>query len=177
VAVLVCSLAGYAQGWNGRGGFSNAYIIQNRDDNRYYAEGFRDGREDARMGRSYHTRSFGFDDRDDRDAYQAGYSAGFNQETAALNGYAPRPRYEGEAVAVVPYASPSGNSAYGIGFRDGLRHGASDRSTGHSYRPTKDGDWRDADRGYVSALGSKQAYKEMYRSGYEAGYDRGFRDR
>src|SRR5690349_2479865 len=86
VAMLVLSAAGYAQGWHWSGG--NSYVsYQDRDDNRFYREGFRDGANDARAGLSYHTRSYGFGDRDDRDAYQAGYNAGYNQEVALMRGY------------------------------------------------------------------------------------------
>src|ERR1051325_6212254 len=59
-----------------------------------------------------------------------------------------------------------GRQAYNIGYQDGMRHGQSDRMTGHSYRPTHDDDYRNADRGYSSAYGNRQGYKDQYRNGY-----------
>ena len=67
-----------------------------------------------------------------------------------------------------------GRQAYNIGYQDGLRHGQSDRMTGHSYRPTHDDDYRNADRGYSGAYGSQQAYKDQYRNGYMTGYNAGY---
>lgn len=67
-----------------------------------------------------------------------------------------------------------GRQAYNIGYQDGQRHGQSDRMTGHSYRPTHDDDYRNADRGYSNAYGSKQAYKDQYRNGYMSGYNAGY---
>jgi len=61
-----------------------------------------------------------------------------------------------------------------IGYQDGLRHGQSDRATGHSYRPSHDDDYRNASRGYSSASGSKDQYKAIYRQGYEQGYRQGY---
>ena len=62
-----------------------------------------------------------------------------------------------------------------IGFRDGQNDGRSDRSHGHSFRPTHDDNYKNADRGYSSSMGDKQAYKDAYRRGYERGYNEGFR--
>ena len=61
-----------------------------------------------------------------------------------------------------------------LGYEDGLRIGARDRNTGHSFRPTNGERFEDADRGYNSGFGSKQEYKDTYRSGYREGYERGY---
>ncbi|MGZ4814407.1 MAG: hypothetical protein ACXVZV_03300, partial [Terriglobales bacterium] len=61
-----------------------------------------------------------------------------------------------------------------IGYQDGLNDGRSDRMTGHSFRPTQDDNYKNADRGYSSAFGAKQIYKDTYRQGYEQGYQQGY---
>jgi len=61
-----------------------------------------------------------------------------------------------------------------VGYRDGLNDGRHDRDTGHSFRPTHDDNYKNADRGYSSNMGSKQAYKDTYRRGYERGYNEGY---
>ena len=70
-------------------------------------------------------------------------------------------------------AAYSGNAEQ-IGFQDGLRDGRNDRMTGHSFRPTHDDNYHNADRGYSGAFGGKQAYKDTYRMGYERGYQEGY---
>jgi hypothetical protein len=64
-----------------------------------------------------------------------------------------------------------------IGYQDGFNDGLSDRRTGHSYRPTHDGNYRHADRGYNYSFGSKGYYKQIYREGYEQGYSQGYNTR
>ena len=61
-----------------------------------------------------------------------------------------------------------------IGYRDGMNDGRRDRDGGHSFRPTHDDNYKNADRGYNGSMGSKQAYKDAYRRGYERGYQEGF---
>lgn len=60
-----------------------------------------------------------------------------------------------------------------FGFQDGLNDGRNDRATGHSFRPTHDGNFHHADRGYYGG-GDKNYYKQLYRQAYENGYDRGY---
>ena len=66
------------------------------------------------------------------------------------------------------------NNAAQIGYQDGLNDGRQDRMTGHSFRPTQDDNFKNADRGYSSAFGDKQGYKNTYRQGYEQGYQQGY---
>lgn len=161
---------------------------QRSDSNRYYSQGMRDGRADREHNRrpSYSCR--GCDDRRDRDAYSAGYRAGYGNGPSGMYGY-PNGRSgnggwgnggygnggygNGGYGRGGPYNS-GGAQAYNYGFQDGLRHGSQDRSTGHSYRPTHDDDYRNADRGFYSGFGNKQDYKNQYRSGYMTGYQRGW---
>jgi flagellar biosynthesis/type III secretory pathway protein FliH len=55
-----------------------------------------------------------------------------------------------------------------------LNDGRNDRQSGHSFRPTQDGNYKHADRGYSSGLGDKNQYKQVYRQGYEQGYQQGY---
>lgn len=71
-------------------------------------------------------------------------------------------------------ASNGGRQAEDVGYRDGMNDGRHDRQTGHSFRPTNDDNYKNADRGYSSSMGSKQQYKDTYRRGYERGYNEGY---
>jgi hypothetical protein len=95
------------------------------------------------------------------------------------SGQSPDPSYS------QPYGQrgPDSRSGYGyyakdpatrIGFMDGMRHGQRDLYTGHSYRPTHDGDFRHADRGYDHHFGPKWEYKNSYREAYLRGYQQGY---
>jgi hypothetical protein len=44
--------------------------------------------------------------------------------------------------------------------------------SGHSFRPTHDGNYKHADRGYNG--GDKNYYKQAYRQAYEQGYQQGY---
>lgn len=61
------------------------------------------------------------------------------------------------------------------GYRDGITHGAEHRSESKRYNPTSTRHYKDADDGYRSEYGSKDAYKQAYRDGFQRGYDEGFR--
>ena len=65
-------------------------------------------------------------------------------------------------------------NARDFGFRDGRDDGERDRVTGHSYRPTHDGNYKHADRGYDPAYNNKPLYRDEYREAYAAGYERGY---
>jgi len=133
-----------------------------REQNRFYQQGLRDGHEDREHGRGWRIRDRHWDDRGDRDAYIDGYRAGFGGPA-----YGMRDPDDG-------YRRNYRQQAYNFGYEDGLRIGAQDRNGGHSFRPTHGDRWDDADRGYTSSFGSKQAYKDAYRSGYREGYERGY---
>ncbi|HZU42545.1 MAG TPA: hypothetical protein VE994_07735 [Terriglobales bacterium] len=146
-------------------GRSYAFDHEAREQNRFYQQGLRDGREDREHGRTWRIRDRHWDDRGDRDAYIDGYRAGFGAP-----GYGMRDPDDG-------YRRNYMRQAYNFGYEDGVRIGAQDRDGGHSFRPTHGDRWDDADRGYNSSFGSKQAYKDAYRSGYREGYERGYNRR
>lgn len=60
------------------------------------------------------------------------------------------------------------------GYSDGVREGANDRATGHSYRPTSDTGFRLATNGYQGQFGSRDQYKQWYRQAYQQGYQQGY---
>jgi len=74
-------------------------------------------------------------------------------------------------------SSGAEHEASTIGFQDGINDGTHDRLTGHSFRPTKDDNYKHTDRGYASADGKKEAYREVYREAYVRGYRKGYEDR
>lgn len=143
-----------------------------------YQQGYREGQQDRvhNNRRDHHHR---WDNDDDNRAYTNGYNQGYMYQQGPYynNGYN-QPYYNGGG----PYygansgGHPYGNGSYarGLGYQDGMRDGQQDRSTGHSFRPTHDDNYKNADRGYRSDLGSKQNYKNIYRQGYEQGYQQGY---
>ena len=81
-----------------------------------------------------------------------------------------------------PWRDSYGNGGYAVerhnahdfGYQDGRNDGERDRYTGHSYRPTHDGNYKHADHGYDPAYGNKQLYRDEYRAAYAEGYERGY---
>jgi hypothetical protein len=66
--------------------------------------------------------------------------------------------------------------AFARGYADGFRHAQEDRSDRRSYDPVGHRDYREADQGFSSSYGSRDAYRDNYRAGFRAGYDAGYRD-
>lgn len=64
-------------------------------------------------------------------------------------------------------------NARDFGYQDGFNDGRNDRLTGHIFRPTHDGNFHHADRGYFG-YGDRGRYKQIYREAYEGGYERGY---
>jgi hypothetical protein len=166
VLLLLCAAA-FADGDDHRrGDYDGGYYAVNHEaieQNRFYQQGVRDGHEDREHGRAWRIRDRRWDDRDDRDAYIAGYRAGFGSPEYGFRD--PDDHYYGRRYQ---------NQAYNFGFEDGLRIGRQDRFGGHSFRPTHGDRYDDADRGYDRSFGDKDNYKNTYRSGYMAGYQRGY---
>lgn len=61
------------------------------------------------------------------------------------------------------------------GYRDGLDRGRDDARSRRSYDLYRSSRFRDADRGYRSSYGSKDAYRNAYRNGFRRGYDQAYR--
>jgi hypothetical protein len=155
------------------------------DDRQAYKEGFRRGQEDARHNRRFDPDDSRWRERDDRQAYRSGYERGFRQYSGYNNGGWGRDRdgdwdRDGDRDRGVygrgngGYGGYGANAAQQYGYQDGINDGARDRRTGHSNRPTQDGNYRHADHGYSSSYGDRNYYKQAYRQAYERGYQEGY---
>jgi len=142
----------------------------------YYDEGVGHGREDAanRRDRHYHLRP---DRKEDRRDYERGYNEGYRAAMAGRGGERERERERDRGTiggGSTGGRSSSSNPASQMGYQDGLADGKKDRATGHSFRPTEGDNYKHADRGYYSQLGSKDAYKQQYRQAYVPAYQQGY---
>lgn len=63
---------------------------------------------------------------------------------------------------------------YQNGYRDGLSHGR-EEAREHDPGDFRSRDWRNANRGYQSSMGSYDQFRDGYRDGYRAGYEEAFR--
>lgn len=143
----------------------HAWQYQGHDD-RDYRAGYDQGRADAMSGRRPHPSS---DRREFRDGYDAGYNSVRN---GGREGY-PRDGGYGPGGGAPGLYGNSSRVAEQNGYRDGVNDGQKDRSTGHSFRPTQDNNYKNAP-GYTSSMGDHQEYKNVYRQGYERGYQEGY---
>jgi hypothetical protein len=145
-----------------------------REANRYYDQGLRDGRQDAERRRDH--RYHAHPGRDvDRRAYQDGYDTGFREVMASRG----RDRdYRDRDRNPRGFGAGSSGTLGGLaaqnGQQDGLNDGRRDRATGHSFRPTEGDNYKHADRGYYSQLGSRDQYKQEYRQAYVRAYQQGY---
>jgi len=128
------------------------------EDRQAYRAGYDIGKNDAIYNRRTRLDFRRWRDDDDRRAFQLGYDRGYQDAFSQRRVYIDR----GAA------------QARDFGYQDGLLDGQHDRQTGHSFRPTHDGNYRHADRGYSPLFGNKDEYKLAYRQAYESGYDRGY---
>ena len=66
--------------------------------------------------------------------------------------------------------------AFAQGRTDGYRCGFDDGRKHERYDPARHESYRDADRGYTSGYGTRDAYKSNYREGFRKGYEEGYRE-
>lgn len=126
-----------------------------------------------------------------REGYESGYKDGFTGNNTRLatvfgvenddsNVVSPNVVASGDDASAMPQADSnlSGgymrDHAYDVGYNDGIRAGAKARDGGHSYNPEDNDQFKDADHGYHSNLGSKDDFKKNYREGFARGYHDGF---
>ena len=161
---------------NNNGAYNDNNYNTNSD---AYKKGMREGQDDRNRGNQREHRHAWKNDRDAQD-YAAGYQAGYGSAYGNGVGWAGRHHDDDDRRANGQWNN--GNGAYGnagrqaeqIGYQDGISDGGKDRSTGHSFRPTHDDNYKSASRGYTSNFGDKQTYKNTYRQGYERGYQEGY---
>jgi hypothetical protein len=65
-------------------------------------------------------------------------------------------------------------SAYEIGYQDGVFTGANDGRRRQTYDPERSHFYREGKRGYRSAKGSRDLYQQAYRDGFLHGYREGY---
>jgi hypothetical protein len=164
---------------------------------RGYQDGFNQGRQDRMRGARHDDRSGQYDRRGSngrsgdqgqnayRDGYRAGYEAAYRQ--ASNRGVWGGPGSNNRGAGGVPDPNNRGvwgvpgngrggytQVAYDNGYRLGLQAGGEDRSAGKSFDLQRHGTYRDADNGYSSSYGNKEAYRQQFRQGYMQGYQQGY---
>lgn len=170
-----------------------------RSNQRAYRDGYKDGQKAARHRGNSGKYNNHYRDRDERRAYDLGYRRGYgNGNGQWSNGDWRNDRNRdgdwrddrgNQGRSNHPFGDVLGQSgnypnggdggygignARGIGYNDGLLAGQRDRSTGHSFRPTQNKGYQDADKGYSSSIGDKNQYKQVYRDAFMQGYQRGY---
>jgi len=154
------------------------------DDRQAFRDGYQQGRWDAQHRRSADYRTTGrWREADDVRAYRNGYLQGYREVNVGWRGDRDRDG-DGDHDRDDGYyggnrgRGPNGiyylNTARQFGMQDGFNDGQNDRRTGHSYRPTHDGNYKHADRGYDPRLGNKNDYKTAYRNAYVQAYQNGY---
>ena len=153
---------------------------------RGYQDGFNHGRQDRMRGARHDDRGGQYDRHGNsgrygeqaqyayRDGYRAGYEAAYRQ--ASNRGVWGGPGPNDRGVWGVPGNGRGGymQLAYDNGYRLGLQAGREDRSAGKPFDVQRHGTYRDADNGYHSSYGNKEAYRQQFRQGYMQGYQQGY---
>lgn len=67
--------------------------------------------------------------------------------------------------------------AFARGYADGVEQGRGDARRRDRYDPVGSRSYRDGERGYYAAYGTRDAYKTNYRNGFRQGYEDGYRGR
>jgi hypothetical protein len=155
--LLGMSLLGASATWAAAQGVVAVQWLQDEDDRQAFREGYRQGRWDAQHGRRADWDDNRWREADDRRWYREGYLRGYREVS--------NNDYDGRFYA---------ESARRFGYEDGYNDGRRDLRTGHSFRPTHDDHYEDADRGYDGRFGHKSYYKQVYREGYRQGYEQGY---
>lgn len=139
--------------------------------NAAYQDGMRDGQQDRARNHAQQYRGRYSND----PAYQAGYNRGYGEMRD--NGRWGHDR-DRDRAAYGGYGNGgynrNGNPAQQVGFTDGVNDGSQDRQTGHSFRPTQQQAYKNADHNYSQAYGDRQQYRDAYRVAYQQGYQQGY---
>ena len=154
--------------WHDRDRYGNQDM-----NNRAYQEGMRDGQRDRASNRGQQYRGRYSND----PAYQAGYNRAYAEAGRGWgrgnSGYYGNGGYYGNRGSNGGYANGN-NAAQQVGYTDGVNDGRQDRQTGHSFRPTQQQAYKNADHNYSPAYGDRQQYKDAYRVAYQQGYQQGY---
>jgi hypothetical protein len=152
---------------------------RDNDDRQAFKEGYNQGKSDARHNRRFDPDNNRWRERDDRQAFRSGYERGFRENGGYYgNGRDRDWDHDGDrdrgGYGRGGYGGYGLNAARQNGYQDGLNDGSNDRRSGHSNRPTHDGNFKHADHGYIPTYGNKDYYKQAYREAYQNGYQQGY---
>ena len=180
-------------GWQDRDRDHDRDRDWDRSNQKAYRDGYSDGQKAARHRGNSGKYNNHYRAGDDRRAYDVGYRRGYGNGDGSWNngdwrndrdrnhdGRDDRSGHPFGGVLGQQQGNYPNNGAYGVGnargvgYNDGLLAGQKDRSTGHSFRPTQNKGYQDADKGYNSSIGDKNQYKQVYRDGFMQGYQRGY---
>jgi len=166
--------AGLAQAPSWQGNSNNRWgswsYQEGHDKN--YDRGVRDGRGDREHKRDWHPRNQGQE-------YMNGYRAGFGPHEEHRGGDHDRDdKFRGGDERYGPYGGYAVDHpqrvAYSNGYQQGLNYGTTDRTTGHSNRPTYSSMYKNGTNGYTFGMGDKAAYRAAFQQGFMKGYERGY---
>jgi hypothetical protein len=111
-----------------------------------------------------------------RDGYRDGFQAGFQSVNRGGPGfYGHGPAYQSWVGG--GFYRGTGNIAYNFGYQDGASVAREDLYKRKPYNPYPRGKYDDADHGYHSEYGDKNAYRAQYSNGYRSGYESVFNRR
>jgi hypothetical protein len=138
----------------------------NNDYDRGYRDGVRRGEDEAQRGRPFGSRAL-----IQRTAYNVGFAEGYR------DGYNRLVLRERRDVRVAQQQRGRGyrEPAFAAGFDNGYEKGLTDGRDGERYDPVRHREYRDAERGYRDAYGSRDAYRTNFRAGFRQGYEEGYR--
>ena len=158
-----------------------------------YRDGIKRGEQAARAGKAFnarlerdyrdadngYNRSYG-DRARYRDDYRGGFAQGYRDGYSRRDGSAQYPNsypnaYPGNGRGY-GYGGSASYGAFQNGAGDGYRKGVEDIQDRKSPDATRHKWYRNADRDYDDAFGSKDVYRTEYRRGFQEGYNRAFRE-
>ena len=173
--VCIATAVPFADAAQGGRGRTPEVRRQNSDDtyDRGYRDGVRQGELDAQSGRSFGSRTLTGARSDYRVGFTDGYRTGYDRQHALAPLRDRRDVRAQQQQRVVPrgYREP----AFATGFDNGYERGLTDGRDGDRYDPVRHRDYRDAERGYRDAYGSRDAYRTNFRAGFRQGYEEGYR--
>lgn len=133
------------------------YMGDKDDYKKGYQRGYKEGYDDSYNGRSGRFGDiFGRGDPDREPHYDRDRHRDDRDDVYADRGWA------------------SSDVAYDIGYRDGVDDARKDLRKKRDYNPERHDEYKDADHGYRSSYGDKDAYKQKYRDGFRQGYQDGY---
>ena len=143
-----------------------------KNDNAHYQQGWQHGQEDRANKHARRYREH-FDNDADRRAYETGYNQGYTGQYVHNSQYGrPYPIGPGHR----PWGDNIQNVAYNNGFQEGLQYGRTDRTTGHSNRPTYSSTYKKGIAGYDYSYGDRTQYRAVFQEGFREGYARGYNE-